>query len=56
MPCNNDQSGIELGFGFGSEEDCRRALARTGHSIVLHCFGSACLIRHEVDQFGYLEE
>ena len=40
---------LSSAFCFCGKENCRRALARAGHSIVLHCFGSACLVRHEVD-------
>ena len=44
MSCNYDQSSVEFRFSFGREQDCRRALTGTGHSIVLHCLGSARLI------------
>ena len=53
MSCNYDQSSVEFRFSFGREQDCRRALTGTGHSVVLHCLGSARLICHEIDQFGY---
>ena len=38
-----------LSLGFCGKEYCRRALVRAGHCVVLHCFGSACLIRHKID-------
>ena len=56
MSCNYDQSSVEFRFSFGREQDCRRTLTGTGHSVVLHCLGSARLICHEIDQFGYFKE
>ena len=45
----NDQAGIEFSFGFRAKEHCRWALVGASHCVVLHCFDSACLVRHKVD-------
>jgi len=55
MSCDYDQSSVEFRFGFSHEQDWR-ALTGTGHSVVLHCLGSARLICHEIYQFGYFKE
>ena len=56
MSCDYDQSSVEFRFGFRHKQDCWRALTGTGHGVVLHCLGSARLICHEIDQFGYFKE
>ena len=53
MSCDYDQSSVKFRFSFSHKQDCRRALTGTGHSVVLHCLGSARLICHEIYQFGF---
>ena len=56
MPCHNDQAGIEFCLGLCGKKYCWGALVRAGHYVVLHCCGSACLIRHKINEFGYLKQ